>query len=152
MSHFTLSEFAASDTATRLQIDNTLPEHLVPAAEGTLLMLGRIRAQLCDLAGHDVPIRISSGYRCVRLNAAVRGSAGSDHLLAAAADWTAPAFGTPFAICQALLPHLDALGIGQLIHEFGAWVHTSTRTRRANPINRSITVTHAGTSVGIQEA
>ena len=152
MSHFTLSEFAASDTATRLQIDNRLPEHLVPAAEQTLLMLERIRAQLSDLAGHDVPIRISSGYRCVRLNAAVRGSAGSDHLLAAAADWTAPSFGSPYQICLALQPHLDTLGIGQLIHEFGAWVHTSTRTRRANPINRSITVTHAGTSVGIQEA
>ena len=81
MSHFTLSEFAASGTATRLQIDNRLPEHLVPAAEQTLLMLERIRAQLSDLAGHDVPIRISSGYRCVRLNAAVRGSAGSEERL-----------------------------------------------------------------------
>jgi len=150
MSHFTLAEFSASDTATRLQIDNTLPDHLVPAAEQTLLMLERIRAQLCELAGRDVPIRISSGYRCLRLNAAVRGSAGSDHLLAAAADWTAPAFGSPYQICCALLPHMDALGIGQMIHEFGTWVHCSTR--RANPVNRTLTITHAGTATGVQEA
>lgn len=150
MSHFTLAEFAASGTATRQRIDNRLPEHLVPAAEGTLLMMERIRAQLSDLAGHDVLIRITSGYRCVRLNAAVGGSPGSDHLLAAAADWTAPSFGTPYEICLALQPHLDTLGIGQLIAEFGTWVHTSTKL--ASTINRAITITRSGTTTGIHEA
>ena len=150
MSHFTLAEFSASDTATRLQIDNALPDHLLPAAEQTLLMLERIRQRLSAVAGRDIPIRISSGYRCLALNWALKSASTSDHVAAAAADWTAPSFGTPFAICQALLPHLDKLGIGQLIHEFGAWVHTSTR--RANTINRAITVTHAGTTTGIQEA
>ena len=66
-------------------------------------------------------------------------------------DWKAPAFGTPYQICKALAPQIQVLGIGQLIHEFGAWVHTSTRTP-AVASNRVITITAAGTRLGIQEA
>ncbi len=148
--HFTLAEFARSDTAVRLQIDNALPEHLLPNAESTLLMMERIRAQLCELAGRDIPIRISSGYRCLALNWALKSASTSDHVSACAVDWTAPAFGSPYEICLALHPHLDALGIGQLIAEFGTWVHTSTKL--ASPVNRAITITHAGTTTGIHKA
>jgi zinc D-Ala-D-Ala carboxypeptidase len=150
MSHFTLAEFSASDTATRLQIDNALPEHLLPNAESTLLMMERIRAQLCQLAGRDVPIRISSGYRCLALNWALKSASTSDHVSACAVDWTAPAFGSPYEICLVLLRHQAALGIGQLIHEYGRWVHTSTK--RAAAINAAITITHAGVQAGILEA
>jgi hypothetical protein len=150
MSHFTLAEFSASDTATRLQIDNTLPDHLVPAAEQTLLMLERIRQHLSAVAGRDIPVRISSGYRCLALNWALKSASTSDHVAAAAADWTAPSFGTPYQICLVLLRHQAALGIGQLIHEHGRWVHTSTKP--ATAINAAITITHAGVQAGIQEA
>jgi zinc D-Ala-D-Ala carboxypeptidase len=146
--NFTLAEFVATQ---HRRIDNTLPTALVPQATGTLAMLERIRAALSEIAGHDVPLIISSGYRCPALNAAVGGSASSDHLKALAADWIAPAFGTPHTVCKALAPRIDALGIGQVIHEFGRWVHTSSRMP-ALAKNRVITITAAGTRLGIQEA
>lgn len=149
--HFTLAEFCASDIAVRRNIDNTLPATLRPDAEQTLEMLERIRGFLSNLARRDVPILLSSGYRCPALNMAVGSSGTSDHLRASAADWTAPAFGTPVEICRALALHVNTLGLGQLIHEFGRWVHTSWRLPMRLE-NRIITITVAGTTRGIQEA
>lgn len=148
--HFTLREFERSQTATRLGIDNRVPLALAANAQATLQMMERIRAYLSKLAGRDVPISLSSGYRCAAVNAAAGGGPGSDHLSALAADWDAPAFGSPYEICRALAPQVSALGIGQLIHEFGEWVHTGTRSP-VRPINRIITISHAGTVPGILE-
>jgi uncharacterized protein YcbK (DUF882 family) len=146
--NFSLAEFVATQ---HRNIDNTLPSQLMPQAMATAAMLERIRAALSALAGRDVPILISSGYRCPALNSAVGSGATSDHPKAMAVDWIAPAFGTPHQICKALAPQMDALGIGQLIHEFGRWVHVSSRTP-SRPNNRIITITSAGARPGIQEA
>lgn len=148
--HFTLAEFCRSGTAARRGIDNALPPELAPAALQTLEMLERIRKQLSEIAGRDVPVLISSGYRCPALNLAIGSSSTSDHPKASAADWTAPAFGSPRQICAALAPLVGKLGIGQLIHEYGQWVHTSTRMP-ALAINRVITISRAGTVPGIVE-
>lgn len=51
--------------------------------------------------------------------------------------------------CRALVPVMDELGIGQVIHEFGRWVHVSTR-RPDKIINRVITISAAGIEVGVQ--
>ena len=152
--HFTLADFEASATAKAKRIDNALPTNLMPAALATLEMLERIRAHLCALAGHDVPIIISSGYRSPALNAAIGSTSTSDHPKGMAADWTAPRFGSPFDICTALAPHVSGLAIGQLINERvrgGAWVHTSTRMP-LSAANRIITIGDAGTVVGIVAA
>ena len=149
--HFTREEFEFSSTAARRGIANRLPDGLLPAALATLQMMERIRAALGEAAGKPVPIRITSGYRSQALNAAIGGSRYSDHILAAATDWTAPAFGTPFEVCQFLAPRAEALGIGQLIHEFGQWAHTSTRPP-SKPVNRIITINTAGTFAGIVRA
>lgn len=149
--NFTLAEFEASQTATRLRIANRVPEALLPNARATLEMLERIRAALSAQAGRPVPVIISSGYRSENVNRAVGGSARSDHLTASAADITAPAFGSPLQVCRFLAPRVGELGIGQLIHEFGAWVHVSTRMPD-KAVNRIITISHAGTSVGVVEA
>lgn len=148
--HFTLAEFCRSGTAARRGIDNTLPAELMPSAMKTLQMLERIRQQLSELAGKDVPILITSGYRCPALNTAIGSSSTSDHLKASAADWTAPAFGSPRQVCTALAPLVGSLGIGQLIHEYGQWIHTSWRMP-AVAINRIITISRAGTLPGIVE-
>lgn len=150
--NFTLDEFCASDTATRLRIDNTLPEALEPAAWVTLAMLERIRAHLSKKAGKDVPITILSGYRCERLNAAVNGSATSDHVKACAADIRAHAFGKPLDVARELSGHVEELGIGQLINEFpgpSGWVHVSTK-KPAKLINRIITITDQGVTAGVR--
>ena len=149
--HFTREEFEFSETAARRNIDNTVPAGLMPAALETLQMLERIRAVLSEAAGKPVPIRITSGYRCLALNSKVSKVKTSDHILAAAADWIAPSFGTPYELCTFLAPRASTLGIGQLIHEFGRWVHTSTR-HPSRPVNRIITINTAGTHVGIVRA
>lgn len=146
--HFSVAEFCHSDTALRLGIDNGLPLELLANARATAQMLERIRQHLTYLAKHEVPIRITSGYRCLTLNQRIGSSSASDHVKARAADIQAPAFGSPLQICRALESVREQLGIGQLIHEFASWVHVSTRAP-ANSINVVLTIDEAGTRPGL---
>ena len=141
--HFTLEEFQITN---HRQFDNELPIDLVDNAKRTLNMLERIRTAL-----HDHPILISSGYRSLPVNRAVGSSDTSDHVQAYAVDFTSPMSGSPKDICEALLPRVDELAIGQLIHEFGRWVHVSSKIVK-NPVNRVITIDKFGTRVGILDA
>ena len=140
--HFILSELTASDTAARLGIDNDLPDELRENALKTLEMMERIRYHI------DAPISITSGYRCEALNRAVGSKPGSDHTLAFAVDFKAPKAGTPFQIAASLAPVFKIIGIGQLILEFGTWVHVSTRIPD-KIINRVITIDKTGVRAGI---
>lgn len=140
--HFSLAEFTASDTAARLGINNDLPDDLREAAQQTLEMMERIRFHI------DAPIAISSGYRCEALNKAVGSKPGSDHILAFAVDFKAPKAGTPFQVAASLAPVIGIIGIGQLILEFGTWVHVSTKIPD-KLINRIITINKTGTKAGI---
>ena len=138
---FRLDEFERSEVAARRGWDNSLPVELLSNALRTASMLQGIRDFLSAVAGRDVPILITSGYRSPRVNAAVRGSPGSDHLQGMAADWVAPAFGSPSAIVRVLAPEVERLRIGQLIDEFPprGWVHTSTR-RPELAVNRVLQI------------
>lgn len=149
--NFTLREFCESTKAVALGIDNSLPVELEPQAWATLAMLQTIRDRLSAIAGHDVPMDLSSGYRCQKLNVAVGSGPGSDHLKAMAADFVAPLFGHPLRIAQTLAPLVSVLGIGQLIYErpYGAdraWVHVSTRAP-VRAVNRIITALPGGRSL-----
>lgn len=150
--HFTVAEFTASRTALDRGIDNDLPIELLANARATAAMLERIRSHLSDLKGQTVPIIIQSGYRSPALNRAVGGSPRSDHMQALAADFRAPAFGTPLEVARALEPVADELGIGQLINEYPdtgrGWVHVSIQAPDRE-INQVITVTRAGTFPGV---
>lgn len=149
--HFTAAEFTASDTALRLGIDNGLPATLLPEATRTCEMLERIRSRLTRLAGVPVPVVITSGYRCLALNRAIGSADSSDHVRAMAVDFKAGRFGTAYQVAKLLAPLVGELQIGQLIHEYGAWVHVSTR-RPDKQINSIITISRRGTEVGIVEA
>lgn len=142
--HFSVVEFTDSDIATRCAIDNSLPESLLPAAIETAAMMEKIRTVL-----GDKPITVSSGYRSSALNAAIGSSNTSDHPRACAVDFKCPEFGTPYEVAKHLSTRIDSLGIGQLIHEFGRWIHVSTR-RPSKAINRVITISAAGTEQGVQ--
>jgi zinc D-Ala-D-Ala carboxypeptidase len=145
--HFTLAELTASAKAAELGIDNTAPPEVVPRLVLTAQMLERIRERL------GVPVIVTSGYRCRRLNAAVGGVTSSDHTQGHAADVVAPRYGTPTQIARTLAPLVSVLGIGQLILEGvkgKQWVHVSTRVPD-KPANRVITITDAGAQLGIQE-
>ena len=86
------------------------------------------------------------------INTARGGQKKSDHMKMMAIDFVAPKFGSPYEIAKYLTTHLDALDIGQLIFEgIGAarWVHIS-RQHPEKLVNRVITISEAGTQVGIQ--
>lgn len=146
--HFTLEEFTASAWAARNGVDNSVPAELMANALEAAQLMERIRSTLTNLAGKNVPIIITSGYRNPKVNAGIGSGPGSDHPKAMAVDFKAPAFGTPFEICQALAPKVSDLAIGQLIHEFRGWVHVSTRMPDKR-VNRIITIDGDGVRVGI---
>jgi len=128
-----------------------MPESLLPNAYRTASMLERIRLHLSSLAKREIPIIITSGYRCQQLNTAIGSRPTSDHVQGFAVDFKAPEFGTPLTICKALEPVLHVLDIGQLILEYDSWVHVSAKSPLKD-INRVLTISHAGTVPGITEA
>jgi hypothetical protein len=78
--HFSLNEFITSQTASRKGIDNT------PSPE----VVERLR-QLCTEVLEPAraalgPLRISSGFRCEKLNTSIGGSKTSAHCKGYAAD------------------------------------------------------------------
>lgn len=150
--HFTLEDFERSTTAQKLGIDNTLPPELLNEAIMTAQFAEGVRAALSAQASRDVPMIVSSGYRCPALNAARGGQKKSDHMAMLAIDFVAPKFGSPYEIAKFLAGKLDALDIGQLIFE-GVngvrWVHIS-RKPTEKLVNRVITISDAGKALGIQ--
>lgn len=117
--HFLLSEFLRSETATRRGLANVPDGHALRNLREVLAPgLERVRALL------GVPVQITSGYRSPAVNAAVGGSAASQHCHGLAADFVAPDFGTPRSIARHLAQQAEALGFDQLIFE-GTWVHIS---------------------------
>lgn len=114
--HFALSEFTVSQTAGRLGLDNTPSPDIVDRLRGTAAHLEPVRALL------GCPLLISSGYRSAAVNKEIHGAVGSAHVLGYAADFIAPGFGSPLAICRAIV----AAGVrfDQMIEE-GTWVHLS---------------------------
>lgn len=143
--HFTLSELTASATAQRLGLDNTPAPELLPRLIMLAEMLERIRSKI------GYPVTVTSGYRAPRVNTAVGGVTSSDHAQGHAADIVAPQFGTPEQLARLLAPQVSELGIGQLILEGvkgKRWVHVSTHSPE-RAVNRILTITDAGLSVGI---
>lgn len=84
MKYFTFAEFSKSDTATRLGIDNTIPESAKGAIEQ---LVNQVLDPLRQAWGR--PIIVTSGYRCPKLNSAVGGSKTSHHVKGMAADISA---------------------------------------------------------------
>ena len=147
--HFSVAELTHSTTATRLGLENAPTPAALANLRQTAQMLERVRQHL-----GGVPIIVTSGYRSRPVNSAVGGATSSDHMQGQAADVLAPRYGTPYAIAKALAPHIDALGIGQIIYEVGAnsrWVHLSTRVP-SKQSNRVITIqVGKGTHLGVQQ-
>lgn len=134
---FYLSEFLKSETAARRGIDN-MPKAMHMANLRNVLAPGMQRVR--ELLG--APVLITSGYRSAAVNSAVGGSNHSQHSLGLAADFTAPSFGNPLAVCRKLLEHRDEIRFDQLIHEFGHWVHISFSATPRGEVLRAISTPH----------
>jgi len=112
--HFTLEEFTRSTTGERNNINNSVPDDLIPNVKLTAIKLELVRKAL------GKPIIITSGYRCPALNARVGGASTSAHTKGLAVDFHS-SYGTPKQICQRLI---DAgVQFDKLIQEHNQWVH-----------------------------
>ena len=123
-----LSEVIRSESAKRLGIDNMPPrEHPL-----NLKILAKNIFQ--PIRNHfGVPIHISSGYRSVALNTAVKGSATSQHSRGEALDIDMD--GSPHKVTNKMIFDFikDNLNFDRIIYEFGTpanpdWVHVSYNT------------------------
>ena len=81
--YFSISEFIRSETAALRGIDNTPPAE---TAVRLAVLAERLLDPVRELWG--APLRVTSGFRCAALNAAVSGAARSQHMLGEAADIT----------------------------------------------------------------
>jgi zinc D-Ala-D-Ala carboxypeptidase len=142
--HFALDEFLVSQTASRLGIDNR------PNSEtfANLRRLAGVMEGVRERLGNK-PILISSGYRSTILNRAIGGATNSAHIRGLAADFTCPGYGDPITVCRTLQMHLGDLGIDQLIHEFGAWVHLGLADTDETPRQMVLTIDQGGTRTGL---
>ena len=112
--HFTIEEFTRSNIASRLRIDNRVPDELMANIQLTANKLELVRKVL------GFPIMITSGYRCPLLNARVGGVSTSAHTKGLAVDFHC-AYGTPKEICQRLID--TGVQFDKLIQEHNQWVH-----------------------------
>jgi len=116
--YFTLAEVEHSNEAVRLGINNSLPASLYGAIRHTAARADVVRKIL------NVPMIISSWYRCSALNRALKSPDSSQHVKGEAIDFYAPAFGSPAKICKTLLQNKELISWDQLILEH-TWVHIS---------------------------
>lgn len=81
MKYFSIKEMSASGNAKTFGIDNTPnkeeSEHIVETVEKLLDPLREV---------YGKPIRVTSGFRCKKLNSAVMGATTSSHMYGYAAD------------------------------------------------------------------
>ena len=122
--NFSLNEFTKSQTAVRQGISNEpTEEHL----ENLKALVENILQPIREARGQ--PIRITSGYRSPRLNAAIGGSSKSQHSKGEAADFEITGLDN-FVLAEWIrdqIPEFD-----QLILEFytdgdenSGWIHCS---------------------------
>jgi zinc D-Ala-D-Ala carboxypeptidase len=147
--NFSMAEFTKSQTAERKGIDNTPQgEHL----EAAVALFENVVQKVRD---HFGVTTINSGYRCPELNAAVGGSATSQHCHGEAADIEVP------GVANADLANwiVDNTDFDQVILEFytpgipdSGWVHVSYKadgSNRGKPMTASRVNGKTVYSVGI---
>jgi putative chitinase len=122
--HFSLKEMIKSETATRKGIDNSpSPDHLANLMEVCKHILEPVRKHF------NKPVQINSAYRGPKLNAAVGGSAKSQHVNGQAVDFEIDGLANP-ELAKWVSENCD---FDQLILEFynpkegpnSGWVHAS---------------------------
>ena len=123
--HFQLDEFTRSSTATGCGIDNSPQEaHIANLKTLCEQVLEPLRLNF------GVPIIISSGYRCPKLNSAVGGVINSQHTKGEAADLRIPNLTTGRQWMRWII---DNLAFDQCIMEHSKnndgttshWIHVS---------------------------
>lgn len=138
--HFTLDELVRSDTAVRLDIDN-IPnkeelDNLKTLAEG----LEHVRTKLDGNA-----IRVTSGFRCISLNRAIRSKDTSHHTRGLAADFSCPGFGSIDDVMHCISN--SSIEFEQLIKEFNSWIHISFPPKGTKAKRQVLEIDRNGTRI-----
>lgn len=132
---FTLEELISSNTARARKIDNNPSQREI---DNLYKLANEVLQPIAD--SWNKPIKITSGYRSPRLNAAIKGAKNSQHVKGEAADIKAIG-----ATNKELFEHIEKmiktkqLKVGQLIWERGTkqepqWVHVSLPYVKVNNI------------------
>jgi hypothetical protein len=130
--NFTLSELTASETAARLNLDNTAPDTAIANLERLARLLEDVRKIL------GKPVMINSAYRGPAVNEAVKGKKTSQHLIGCAADIRVPGM-SPDEVCRAIIK--SDIQFDQLIREYDSWTHISVPNEAdANPRNQTLII------------
>lgn len=123
--NFTYDELTKSNTASRLKINNSPDDE----AKTKLKKLANdVLQPIRDVYGK--PIKVSSGYRCLKLNEKVGGAVNSQHVKGEAADITSLSDTVDenkvlFEVIKKLIKD-GKIVVGQLIDEYNYnWVHIS---------------------------
>jgi len=131
--HFTLEELLFSQTAVRKQFT----EQFTPPAdvvENLRQLCIHVLEPLRNAIGY--PVRVTSGYRCPRLNKLIGGAPKSQHQMGMAADLVDNKNGNKY-----LFDKIKELGLpfDQIIDEFGyQWVHVSYDRTKATQRGQSL--------------
>lgn len=131
--HFRFGELIRSQTATRNGIDN------IPGPKEYASLVA-----LCEnvmepvRAIYGVPLTVTSGFRCLRVNAIIGSSARSQHTKGEAIDFEPPAAVSLHELWRRIV--LSDILFDQCILEFppGGWIHISHAT--TGPQRGKITV------------
>jgi len=115
--HFTLEELTHSNTAARLNIDNTPTVEVID----NLTFLAKELENVRTLLSH--PMLISSGFRCYALNDFLGSKRTSSHTKGLAVDFISPSYGNPRSIVSAIVK--SDINYDQVILEYDRWVHLS---------------------------
>lgn len=127
--YITYLEATTSQTATRKGINNT-------PTDAELINMQRVAVRIFDVVRDHfkTPLRVSSFYRCLKLNTAVGGAKNSQHKTGQAIDIQGTGNVSNKAIFEFIKNNLE---FDQLIWEFGneanpAWVHVSYVSKEKN--------------------
>lgn len=135
--NFVLSEFTNSNTATRLNIDNT-PDSKVME---NLIYLAKELEDVRRLFNNN-PITISSGYRSILLNDTLKSRRTSQHIQGLAIDFTCNRYGSPDRLVEVLFK--SEIPYDQCILEFGNWVHLSFPGIGKKPRRQTLVINKKG--------
>ena len=135
--HFTLEELTHSDTAVRLSIDNMPDEEALKNLQILAEGLEHVRTKLDGNA-----MRISSGFRCLKLNRVLRSKDTSRHIMGLAADFSCPSYGTINDVMHAISE--SSIEYKQLIMEFNSWIHISFPATNEAPRRQTFVIDKSG--------
>ena len=137
---FTLAEMLKSNTASRLDIKEQFnaPKEVI---DNLTILCKKLLQPIRDSL--EMPIRVTSGYRCEKLNKAIGGSSKSQHVKGQAADielWIAGQEKNGILLDEIInLSFKNEIEFDQLIIEYPVndvpqWIHISYSDHNRNQI------------------